>query len=353
MGIRTAFRLASEIAGRRAAPPDSAAPKGRPGVRSPWAGPSHLERVVWSDIFGTDVPVPVTRADAMRVPAVAKGRSLIVGTLSRQPLAKFRGESKVSPEVWMYRTNTAQSPRARMLWTLDDCIFYGTSLWALERGARGNILDAIRVPPEWWEIDEDMQLTVYGQPVDPEDVALIEGPQDGLLEIAAETIAGARAIDRAWVSRVETPVPLMELHGTDPNAQLTPDEAKELTDTWDKARREGGTAYTPPDIEARVHGTVVPDLFTNGRNSIRLDIANYLGLPASLLDGSTATASLTYSTQEGRRNELVDLSLAYWATPVEARLSQDDIVPAGTRTAFDLEYLTAPTQPAQGPAHED
>ena len=50
---------------------------------------------------------------------------------------------------------------------------------------------------------------------------------------------------------------------------------------------------------------------------------------------------------------VVDLSLAFWATPLEARLSMDDVTPAGSRIAFDLEYLSTPTQPAQGAAHED
>lgn len=340
-----AFKFAADVLRVGGAPGD-----GTP-IRSPWSGTT-LSKVVWSDVFGAEARV-VSRAEAMRVPAIAKGRALICGTLARQPLAKFKGGDRVPADAWMYRTSTAQSPRQRMLWTLDDLIFNGTSLWATQRGAGGRILDAIRVPPEWWEITPDLTVLVNGGEVSTDDVLVLEGPQEGLLEIGADTIRAARAMDKAWRDRVEQPIPLTHLSGTDANTELEQTEVDSLVAKWEAARRAGGTAYTPYGVSVDFPGTVAADLFINGRNALRLDVANFLALPGTLLDGSTATASLTYSTHEGSRNELVDYSLAYWATPLEARLSQDDVVPAGNRTAFDLEYLSTPTQPAQGPASED
>lgn len=321
-------------------------------VRSPWTTTA-LTKVAYSDIFGGDAKI-VTRAEAMKVPAIAKGRALICGTLSRQPLAKFRGDTKIPSDAWMYRTSSQVAPQVRMAWTLDDLIFRGSSLWAVTRGTRDNILDAVRVPPEFWHVDPDsLGIVVNGKPAAAEEVIYFEGPQDGLLDIASDDIRAARAMGRAWANRVDSPVPLIELHLTDDTAQLEDDEADALIATWEDSRRRGGTALTPASIETKVHGNTPTDLFVEGRNASRLDFANYLALPGALLDGSTATASLTYSTKETSRNELVDLSLAYWATPIDARLSMDDVTPAGTRVAFDLEYLSAPTQPVQGPAHED
>lgn len=341
-----AFRFAAEVSRSLGGEPGTPT-----GAVSPWQT-GQLSQIVLADIFGEDVLTP-TRADAMRVPAVAKGRALICGTLSRQPLAKFRGEAKVTSDAWMYRTNTQVAPQVRMAWTIDDLIFNGVSLWAVERGNRGQITDAVRVPPEWWRIDGELRILVNDKPVNEDEVILFEGPQDGLLEIGRDSIIAARAMTRSWSQRVETPAPLVELHLTDQNMSLTDPEADQLLASWEGARKRGGTALTPSNVDVKVHGSTATDLFVNGRNAERLDFANYLALPGSLLDGTTATASLTYSTQEGRRNELVDLSLAFWATPVEARLSMDDVCPRGQRIAFDLEYLSTPTQPAQGPAHED
>lgn len=325
--------------------------RGAGAIRSPWSATA-LSKIVWSDIF-EESPVLPSRAEAMHVPAIAKGRALICGTLARQPLAKFRGEDRVASDAWMYRTNTNTPPRTRMLWTLDDIIFGGMSLWAVERGAGDRILDALRVPPEWWEIDPDLTVSVNGAPVSAEEVVIIEGPQDGLLEIAADTIRAARAMARAWADRVEHPLPPAHLKTTEANVDLTDDEAQDLVDKWDTARAAGGTAYTPWGIDVQWPTATEADLFVNGRNALRLDFANFLNLPSALLEGSTATASLTYSTKQGSRNELLDYSLAFWANPIEARLSQDDVVPGGNRTAFDLEYLARPEQPDQAPTLED
>lgn len=344
MGIFSIFETATRFA---ASPP-------RPvGIASPWSSTT-LSRIALSDVFGAGVDLPLTRAEAMKVPAIAKGRALIVGTLSRQPLAKFRGAAKVEPDPWMFRSSKGHAPQMRMLWTLDDLIFYGCSLWGVDRGTRNQITDAVRVPREYWYVDPDTSgIILNGVQAKSDEVVYIEGPQDGLLTIAADDIRAARSMSAAWKARVDSPVPLIELHITDPAAQLTPDEQDELIAAWEASRKSGGTALTPHEIETKVHGTTPTDLFVNGRNASRLDFANFLALPGAMLDGTTATASLTYSTKEGSRNELVDLSLAYWATPLEARLSQDDVTPAGSRIAFDLEYLSAPNQPAQGPAHND
>nr|WP_277818429.1 phage portal protein [Cellulosimicrobium arenosum] len=291
----------------------------------------------------------------MRVPAIAKGRGLICGTLSRQPLVAYKNAERLSAQpAWLYRTNTAESPYVRMLWTLDDLLFGGTSLWTVERGAQGQITDALRVPPEWWEIDPDGRILVYGKPVNRDEVLYFEGPQDGLLDIASEDIRAARDTTKAWSSRVKAPVPMVELHINDANKQLSQEESDNLLASWNDARENGGgTAITPAEIDVRTHGEVATDLYIQGRNASRLDFANYMSVPASLLEGSTATASLTYSTQEGARNELLDYTLTYWASAIEARLSMDDAVPRGQRVAFDLSYFTRTPQPSGPTPTED
>lgn len=346
MGVFDVFKFASSVA---AATPSS----GRGSIRSPWTTGS-LSSWALADIISDSDLLSVSRADAMRVPAIAKGRALIAGTLSRMPMAAMRGGERLEAPAWLYRTGTRVAPSQRMLWTVDDLIFSGVSLWAVERGTRGQVVDATRVPPEWWQITQDLEILVHGSPVPADSVILFEGPQDGLLDIAARDIRAALAMSRAWSARVTSPVPLVELHNTDQTMELTDKEIDELIDSWESARQSGGaTGYTPATIEARIHGQVSPDLFVEGRNASRLDFANYLNVPAALLEGSMATASLTYSTAEGKRNELADYSIAYWGTPIESRLSMDDVSPRGTRIAFDMsDWLTSVASPT-GPSRED
>ncbi|GAB2474421.1 phage portal protein [Xylanimonas ulmi] len=322
-------------------------------VGSPWGGGGSIQRAVIADVFGA-ASLPMTREVAMRVSSVKKGRALIAGTLSRYPLKAYRAEAELAAQpTWLYRTDTGQSPQQRMLWTLDDLIFHGCSLWAVQRGAGDRITDAVRVPFDEWEVNDDLQVLVQGRVVSREEVVYIEGPQDGLLDTAADDIRASLSMQAAWKARVDTPVPIVELHQTD-DVELDDAELAGLMDDWATARRNGGVAYTPKAIEAREHGQAPTDLFVQGRNAARIDFANHLALPVALLDGSPATASLTYSTKGDSRNELVDLSLSYWSGPIAARLSMDDVVPRGTSVDFDISWLATPTQPTTAnPARED
>lgn len=326
-------------------------------MRSPFTT-SELQRVVLSDVAGIQASNP-GRADAMRVPAIVRGRGLIAGLLSRHPLVvcDTATGAQTGGQPWLTTTATTQSPRQRNLWTFDDLIFSGLSLWFVARDPDTKaIQDAIRVDPTLWKVNPSTrEVTITGIPdLKADQVILFEGPQEGLTVLARDTIASALAMEKAWADRVQQPIPLLELHSTDSTLDLDPDEAKALVNTWEASRRSGGgTAYTPATIETKVLGTAVTDLFVQGRNALRLDLANFLMLPSALLEGSMSTASLTYSTKEGSRNDLVDLSLAYWADSFEARLSQDDVVPPGQHVAIDLAQLATATQPTRSPNQED
>lgn len=160
-------------------------------------------------------------------------------------------------------------------------------------------------------------------------------------------------MSRAWRQRVESPVPNIVLKQVDPNAQLDDDEVDELVLDWEAARKAGGTAFLPYGYDADALGSVTADLYVEGRNAGRLDLGNYLQVPANLLEGSQSTASLTYSTQAGRRSDFLDSCLTYWAQPIEARLSLDDVTPDGTAIRFDFSSLASPTQPTTYPSTED
>lgn len=350
VGIRSAFKLARAAAELS---PVIGRPASRVGIRSPWST-TQLSNVVLADIFGDDA-MPLTRAEAMSVPPVAKARHLICSPLARQPLRAWRGDALLrSQPAWLYRTNTQTHPNIRMLWTIDDLLFGGWSLWAVERGANGDILDAIRVAPELWSFGADGQVEVEGGPVESDSVILFSGPFEGLLEAAAPTIRAARDLERAWHARAKSPIPLVNLKRTSDD-EMTADEVKEMVEDWAQARMDpfGAIGSTPPSVELQALGQADPQMFIEARNAMRLDIANHTGLPAALLDGSMATASLTYSTSEGKRSEFIDYSVVMWQDPIEARLSMDDVTPRGTRIAFDLTDLTTLPQSGTGPARED
>lgn len=314
-----------------------------PGAMFPWSVSDNMQALVASDIFGADDAEVVTRAAAMRVAPVKRGRAVIVGRLSDLPFEQgefVAGEfvADATQPGWLTQTKSvASTPWYRFAMSIDDSLFTGWSLWAVERDeATGTILDADRIDRSRWRFSVSSptgvevaigpsDMPIWGPVSDERSVILFAGPDDGLLVTARDAIVGWRHMERAWVGRVRNPIPLIVLHEKNENG-VKVEEAKKYVAAWaaNRTSPNGAVGWLPAGIELEVHGEVKADLFNEGRNAARIDIANHMNLPVSYLDGSTATASLTYVTQEGDRNALVD-DLEYWLAPFEARLSQPDI----------------------------
>lgn len=353
MGVLAGLRLASGIAGSNVLPfPRQAGA----GVVSPWADTSHLlPALVAEQLLGLGSPLLVTREMAMRVPAIVKARALLHSVIGTRPLRAYRGGQVLPVQpTWLYRSDTGIAPRMRTKLILDDLLFCEASLLAVQRGTEGQVVDAVHVPYDRWSVGQDGVILVDGAEVGPDQVVWIPGPGPGLLAMGAELIAGALSTDRAWIQRVRNPFPAMVLQHTE-DVQLSPDEAREFVQTVAAARRNPDSAvmYVPFGIEVASHAADATDLYESGRNALRLDFGNLLNIPSALLDGSVSEASLTYSTQEGRRNDFVDLTVPYWSTPIEDALSLDNVVPRGQYVRFDFADLLTPTASPAGAPVED
>lgn len=324
-------------------------------LASPWAE-SSLTQLVASDVFpGLDLDaLPLSRAEAMRVPAVAKARNLLVGTIGALPLVVLDANGPLAEQPrWTSRTDSV-SPLHRAVWTVDDCLFFGASLWGVTRGADTYPLTMDRIPPEQWTVTNG-NILVDGEPVDESEVIYIPGLLDGgLLSTASATIRGGRDMERAWTARVASPIPAMELRETS-DSGLTPTEVQSVLDAWNKARRDpkGTVGWVPNGFELVDHGSTDAAVFTEGRNAVRTDIGAFTNVPAALLDAAVAESSLTYRTVSGERSEYLTYGAPFWSDPIAARLSMDDVVPRGQRVRFDYSGLTAPTAPPTGIPTED
>lgn len=331
------------------------------GFVSPYQSPTALQTLdpmVVADWLGPELAaqLPLDRAQAMSIPVVAKARHLLVSAISRLPLVELDGDTTIGEPDW-FHTPAADNPTTpydRMAWTVDDLIFYGRALWYVARdGVDGPIVSAEFVPQAWWRINNDGVVIVQDQPLRPEEYLLFNPPHEGLLALATRTLRGAIDTENAWVGRMRNPIPVIELHRLDDDNVLD-DEITDYVKAWSTARRstEGAIGATPHNLELRVHGEIKPDLFLEGRNALRTDIASFLNLRASMLDGTSGTDSLTYTTREGERNLFYELDLPYWTDPIEARLSMDDVCATGRRIRFDRAQQTTQPNPT-GPTVED
>lgn len=317
-----------------------------PGILSPFSDQSALQAIVWADLTGQDSRL-LTRDVAMTVPALARQRHLLCGTGARCPLVIMSGDVPApAGPTWNTRTDGELSPYHRMLWTIDDLVFSGWSLWRAIRGARpatggfGPLQHADRIPLDRWETDELDRILVDGEYVANGEVILIPGPHEGILNFGAPALQ--RTLDnlQAAATAARNPSANVELHytGDDPDPAWGP----ALVASWAAARRgeNGGVSWTNKWVEVHEHGTHESHLLIEGRNADAVDVSRLVSSPAAMADATSAGASLTYETTEGRNEQFIDYGAGLYMDSIAARLSMDDVVPRGQRTAFDVTQLT-------------
>jgi hypothetical protein len=309
-----------------------------------WANePNHLNAIVWHDLTGTELPL--TRAAVMAIPAVARQRHLICGALARCPLRGYDAQGNETTETWhwMWRTDKAIHPYHRMLWTVDDILFYGWSVWSAEREAgTRRLLWGDRIHPDRWEIDDVGRVFVDDGPARADEVVAIPGPHEGILNFGAQALTRTINNLEAAATAARNPSAYLELHyvGDDP---IPDTEVEKHIARWAAARRgeHGGVAWTNKAIELREHGTHESHLLIEGRNADAVDVSRLVSSPSAMADATSAGASLTYETTEGRNGQFIDHGVGLYMDAIAARLSMDDVVARGQRTAFDTTELRA------------
>lgn len=340
-----------------------------------WTDRSHLEEVAFHDITGV-WPGAMDRQAAMRVPAVSRSRHLTCGTIAGLPVRVYRGDQllEVQPS-WAYVTDgqlgdasasdvrrlrlSYQSPWYRMLWTIDDHLFHGDSLWVVTRqgapdeSGRRHPLRMARVPRGRWGVTEDTGeiLDADNQPIGLPYV-YIPGPHEGLLNYGRDTIRTAADLERTAADIARRPFRL-ELHQTSGD-QMTPAARKELVSEVRAALADhDGILFTNQAVETKDHQLNSAELLVPARNAAALDVARHVSMPAAMIDATTEGASLEYSTLNGRNQQWIDYGLSLYMEAVATRLGMDDVVPSGQRVAFDTTDLTDLDANPSGPVTED
>jgi len=337
------------------------------GVASPWADDSFLERVLVPDLWPAGTPAPMTRGEAMTVPAVSRSRHLICATIGRLPLQAFRGPDLVeSQPYWCYGTDgqlgdltadqrlayglyTEQSPFHRMLWTVDDLLFYGWSLWLATRTdpVDGRPTRAVRLPYGSWTVQDDALVDADGHPFPADRTILIEGPHEGLLSFGAATIRQASTLESTAAEVARTPFRL----GVHQTSEITLDDT-EIARLVGNVRRaladNQGILYTNSALELTEYRLDSGELLIGGRQASALDVARHANIPGAMIDAEPTGSSLTYTTQESRNVQWLDYGLSAYLDAVTAALSMDTVVPAGQRIAFDTSSLTSTLAPTTG-----
>jgi hypothetical protein len=340
---------------------------------SPWAPDHHLASIVVEDILGMRVPGPPTRSDAIRVPAVARARGVVCTTIARIDVGAYRGETRLDTTAepsWLHATDGPVSPFHRMLWTIDDLLFYGWSCWSVtQRETIDGVpfagfpqrMERLR-PMVDWKFEPDtgrvLRATADGGWRVPNlrEVVLIPGPHEGLLVEGAPAVSHARDLQRGAHNAARFPTAYLGLKQTTgaPLKRRSDDENEVTVETvlrdWRYARLnpDGGGVAWLGGVEPVEIGTFAEHLVTAGRNAADVDVARHAYIPADLIDASVPESSLHYSTSRDNDRRAIDYGLGAYMSAFSGRLSQDDVTPRGQRIAFDLEQWLRGAAPLPG-----
>lgn len=310
-------------------------------LSSPWADSSHLQEVVFQDIYGIDVEGPVTRAAAIRLATVAKGRDVLTGMISRQPLMASKGGKPLAkvpsflaqPERGIALVNT-------LTWMCDSMFFHGRAWWHItEFDVEGFPLWCEWVPEDQAETNDAGQLThAFGKPVQPGSGVRFDAPNEGLLWRGADTIRRAIRLNRAAAKAENNPVPSINLHNE--GEDLNKEEIGKLTNSWKTARETSGVGYSSKGLKVEALGQHPEQLLIDGRKAINLELARHMGAPEWAVGVALEGSSLSYSNRQSRNGELIDQFLSPYMAAIAGRLSLDDMTPRGTKVSFDSSELT-------------
>jgi HK97 family phage portal protein len=306
-----------------------------------------------------------SRHDAMSVPAVARARNLIAGTIASMPLDMFvtdqetQERRQVPPLPWVEQPQIDMPRMTTLAYLVDSLWFYGRGyLMVTETYAEDGRPRRFRwVDPLDVTFDTDLETGLitryyFRLSATPRSgvgsLVVFTSIDEGLLVRAGQTIRTCIELEKAALDFARNPAPSITLKNT--GMDLPGDQVQSLLDRWRESRRStgGAVAYLSSALEMDSVGFSPKDLaMVEAREFQVSEIARATGLPGVLLGASMA--GMTYQNVQAERRGLVDLALQPYMSAIEQRLSMDDVTPRGTTLMFQPnDFLRAtPIEEAQ------
>lgn len=298
-----------------------------------------------------DFPSTATRAEAMQVPAVARARGIMCGTVGALPLHAYNKttQARVYGNPLLTQPDPSLPLSVTMSWTAEDLLFEGVAYWEIlevspedRRPTKARRIEPHYVTYTVNQYDEFItQFYVKGKPVPMSGVGsliMFNGIDEGILARGGRTIHSALQIEKAISRMAAEPVPATVLKNS--GVDLPAEQVTNMLSAWKKARQERSTAYLSGQLDIQTLGFDATQMqLAENRLGMASEIARMVNIPAWYLNAEAA--SMTYTNVTSERRSLIDFSIKpTLLLPIEQRLSMPDITPITQEVRFSLdEYL--------------
>ena len=292
---------------------------------------------------------PITRREAMRVPAFARGRQTICGTVGMLNLVRVRGDERDADHPLVSQPDPRCTRQHTWTWLTDDLLCRGIA-WArvLDRDATGYPTHLERVAGHRVSIgDQPDAVYIDGRRVDAEDVKRFDAPHEGVLAFGADVLRAALALELAVGRYADNPTPTSILYDKRPIeadvTELDPAARDDLLKRWREGNRRDPVrwlnrmvgherlSYTPTELD-----------LTAARQQAAVQVARLLNMPSRQVNAPSETG-MTYQNVSADRLEVIEVTCAPYLVAIEQRLSMPDMTPRTTTVTWDREAYVVGT----------
>lgn len=296
----------------------------------------------------------VTRAEALSVPAVQKGRNLLC-SIATLPLSQLDTANRPARNPLLEQFDTDVPNVVHLAQTVEDLVFESIAWWRItEFGFDGYPMTVRRLDPGSVSLtppggrtpaplpsgEDPRSAVVYvdGAVVPASQVIRFDSPNPAVLKVCGRAIRRAVRFDKAAERYAQNPRPLDYFSPTQGEPDPASDEEiKEILSNWKQARQTETTAYVPAALGYNTVNTPSPaDLqLVELQKQVGLDLANALGVDPE--DLGISTTSRTYANAVDRRVDRINDVLSPYMRAITDRLSMGDVTKRGYRVAFNLD----------------
>lgn len=310
-----------------------------------------------ADAMGRYSSESVTVAEALAVPAVLRGRNMIVN-IATLPLRQIDKNRRTVRDTLFDQFDPQVPNVVHLAQTVENLLFHGIAWWKVtRRDALGWPKDVQHIapdrvsltPPASWGsrklpsgIDPESAIWVDGKPQAGKDYIRFDSPNPPLLVVGKRPIRRAILLEKLAAMYADNPG--LSDYFTPKNALnvMSEEDVRKTLQEWVSARKKRRTGYVPESLEYKTVQSPNPvDLqLVQLQARASLDIANALGVDPE--DLGVSTTSRTYQNATDRRQDRVNDVLSGFMKAITDRLNMGDITRKGYRVVFDLDdYMRA------------
>lgn len=322
--------------------------------------PRPIDQVIL-DMTGRLTGGRVSRAQALTVPAVQRGRNMLA-SLSTLPVVQLGPDNRPVRGTLFEQIDEQVANVVTLAQTIDDLLFESVSWWRITQfGSDGFPMHAQHLdvgtvsvnPPNGRNAPlpsgfdpRGGVVWVDGKPVSGAEIIRFDSPNPALLVVGAKVIRRAILLDAAASLYADDPRPLDFFTPTDGAEEISDDDVEAIIEKWRAARRKRSTAWVPRAMTYNSVDAPSPQQLqlVELQKQASLDLANALGIDPE--DLGISTTSRTYTNAIDRRRDRINDVLSPYMRAITDRLSMNDVTRRGRRVIFDLDdYMKAnPTE---------